>query len=339
MPVATKPWSNEFKLSAPKSGFTLQYFDTRTQEKQTKQSLSELSISRQLEDPIGDIPMEDVGAYIIGTIDIPETKVYQFTTASSSSMLRILIDKKIVFSNDNGSYFQIELPKGKHTLEIEYINNDEYSLEMRTSYNIPLPSFRYEKIRSEISPQTQEVWYVGIYDAYETNGKVEVSIPKSSKSISLVLSSYEAVVWNIQNPYNTPIRDIVISSFSPGTTLTGVTESTKVYLLQDSYNDLGTEIFPMVFSYLPQCYDYGDGEYYCEGSENPIADINQTIQKLYGKKLTGFYGNYSGSEKITLPGMILDEAGYKKVEAETLSILQEMEASKDTKDFNNMFDE
>ncbi len=69
---------------------------------------------------------------------------------------------------------------------------------------------------------------------------VEITLPQSDRPQVLFLSSYAAINWIINNPYNTELEAVIMNFFAPNSTVSneGDTFVIKAFDLSRNTNDL-----------------------------------------------------------------------------------------------------
>jgi hypothetical protein len=120
-----------------------------------------------------------------------------------------------------------------------------------------------------------EVYFFGAYEQDRQRGKITVNVGQPGKPVILVLTAYEGVIWEINDPNKQVLR--VIASGYKQPTVQGVGEKVKVDI--SSYTQKSKEYF---YLYSPK-----DPQY---------ARINDKVKSLTGKEITSFQGSYTGSE-------------------------------------------
>lgn len=329
-PVPSKKWQDEFNLVAPSSWFAAILFDTETWEQNNEFITDSISISESWS--VWNISsVNDLGAYFIWNIDIPTSWEYEFITSQSWAQTRIILDNKLISWQSNSSSTKLYLDKWEYTMEVEFINN-WHTVDLFVSYGVSVKDHSYDEVKEIVQTQKGEVWYVGVYETVWDWHELTLNIPKTSESISLVLTSYGVVNWKIKNSNAVNIRDVVFSSYEPGSTVSWVSDTTVVTKLKDREYDT----IPNIYQTKPECDNFG-GHFHCEYDIDAFQKLNAKIKELFWKELTGFAGDYE-EEVITLPWKILDNAEYEKIEEEYQEILDIKKQSEEKKDFNNMFD-
>jgi hypothetical protein len=182
------------------------------------------------------------------------------------------------------------VPKGRHTLEIEYVNNWHtvgFTASLRVLSDVPKTA-----TASEIKAiDHKEVWYAGVYESEATDKTIRL-VPKMSNTVSkiLILSSYSSVKWDASLLKNTGITAIIYNSQAPGSQVLNVPQGVAVF----------TGNIPYGYTLKASCPTNDRlGLMGCEGIDD-FTKIYSAITGLTTRPLTGFAGTYSVAE-LTLP--------------------------------------
>ena len=83
--------------------------------------------------------------------------------------------------------------------------------------------------------ENAEIIFISGYEAEENLGRVEVNIDRPHQKVLLVLSSYEAVDWEVVASPNTKIAGVLVSSYHPAT-VTSNLDSLAVFPVELPYS-------------------------------------------------------------------------------------------------------
>lgn len=314
----------------PDSGVHITYFDTTTKQvlkKETRDTLKIIGIGIQENLP----SPENLWVYAVWKIQILESGKYTFSLPSGWDNSRFILDKKLIFENGNEE-ITLFLEKGEYTYELEYICiwhvvdivfSWKKQAEIYTQSDI-------QKIFSLEDSSKYDVWYAGAYESGEFQGKIYLDIQKNDIPVILVLSSYSPVEWVVRNPYNTQIKAILFTGYTPGSEVNTWNTSIPVYELWKYFFD------DIVYEILPICY--GEvGYYHCEWNIQQLDRLNDFIEAMFGKTLKGFSGGYN-PDTLSLPEDILTETRYTEISQQQQKLFQDKEEANTPIDFENIFE-
>ncbi len=297
-PSTDTTWRTRFLPTGtpPLNSFKAYYFNTSQPTKvvATAQAAS-IDINYSWEAGPGfNIVSEDFGGYWIGDFVLTKDEEMVLDISQGRSETRVIIDKRLVYKGESNESVKIHVPKGRHTLEVEYVNNwhtVEFSASLRSVTDVP-KSISTSEIKNI---EHKEVWYAGVYESGATNKTIKL-VPKGDSSTSkiLFLSSYSSVKWDASLLKKTGIKAIVYSSYDPGAQVMNVPEGIVVY----------TGTLPYGYTLKASCPTNDRmGLMGCEGIDK-FTEVYGGITKLTTKSLTGFAGEYSPTE-LLLPGTVL----------------------------------
>lgn len=290
--TATSTWSSKFNIqesNLPPTGYKVIYFDRRNSAQTATKEDSKvvaLNLNWTHEDKYR-TDMEHLGVYWIGKKDFPEKGNYKFTISPGWSRARLLIDKKVVFEATNTGNMLIELEKGEHLIEIEFLSAVGTPQLDFTIISETEAVAREKQSESDAFIPGIPVWYVGIYESSKPT--LEVILPENKGDVTLILNSYEVTKWNIIPAKGTKVLSILVSSFNPGSEVFGMDASTKVVYAKDSIG--------ILYEIYPKCPVYRTGpSFYCENLHDyktVFARIRQFSKDAYISTFTGTYSTSS----------------------------------------------
>ena len=246
------------------------------------------------------IDSKDFGAYWVGDFIFKKDTKMQINISQSWAKTRVIIDNLIVYQGDNNAQIPFVFKKGKHKIEVEYINNwhtTDFSVVIMPYHK----RYNLKELKTKLSlGKDINVWYAGIYESSSKDHSVEVNLKKSDKPVVILLQSYETTKWKINNKFNDKISAIIVGESKPGSQVIANIPKSLIYFSN----------FKLGYSELyPKCSCYAS-IFHCEGGS--IIDTNRRILSILDKKADGFSGKYS-TKSITLPNIILDAKKYSEL--------------------------
>ena len=332
LPDISQTWGKNLNPSGkvPEKGVDIIYFDITTKQILKKENRDTLKIvgiwiEQNLPSP------SNLGVYAVGKINIPESGEYVFSLPSWWNSSRFMIDKKLVFEKWSEE-ITLYLEKWEHSIELEYICK-WHVVDIILSWKKKTQIYSLSDIQ-KIFPSSllegSEIWYAGAYESGESEWKVYIDVQKSTKPVILILSSYASVEWVIQNPYKTQIQAIFYTWYDPGSIVDTQENLTTVYELDRYFFE------DIIYEILPVCYDIG-WDYHCEGNISQLNQLNESIERMLGKKINGFSGGYS-PERLSLPQDILSEARYIEISEEQNILYESQKKATTPLDFESLFE-
>ncbi|WP_373036848.1 hypothetical protein [Sulfurimonas sp.] len=244
------------------------------------------------------IDSKDFGGYWVGNFTYKKTEDMQISISQSWAKTRIIIDGMVIYEGTNNGQVPFTFTKGKHKIEVEFINNWHTTNFM---VNIQKKEKKYtsKEIKKELKRHTSknsDVFFVGVYESKKNNQTITLKIAKHSKPVILVLSSYDSVGWIIKNPHKVKIEAIVYSAHKPGVEVKGdISDSTPIL----AYNGrIGS------YSMEKRCSCINGGAVFnCDGQNG--LDTIRTIENLTLKKMFGYSVEY-GADTFIVPNTLLN---------------------------------
>jgi len=301
------------------------YFNTASQKVLQTTSQDTISILRA-----GGFNTKDFWAYFVGGIDITSSDIYEFFLSESWSSSRVILDgKEILRTGKDTVALQLE-PK-KYKLEVEYLNTwhvGDLAVRYSQKRNIYTMEEAKAKLASIARIDDLEVWYTWAYESTNPDYRIPVVLKPTSNPVVLMLGSYSTVDWEISNPSNVDIKAVIYAGYEPWIKVSWWLSSSVPVIKLDTYF--------YTYKVLPDCREMIWSMYYCEWSEKDFNKILDISTDLLGKKPTGFSGKY-GSSLFTIPEMVLDTAGYAKIQSDLDAIERKKKEFNDKKNMNNVF--
>lgn len=230
------------------------------------------------------------GAYWVGKLKFSSPVTKQISVSQSWAKSRILIDGEIVFDESNSSKtFSHEFSSGEHVMEVEFINN-WHTVEYKVTVDDAVDTIEESQVSEYISGGGKipsKLYYVGLYESASKDTSVNVTLPRTGKSVVLWLTSYEAVDWNIESPDK--VSTVIVSSYAPGSRVRGASVARVVRVGRA----LG------IHSETKRCSCVA-GDFHCEDHQD-LEDVAQKLRSMTNMELTGYAMKYSASELSIQP--------------------------------------
>jgi hypothetical protein len=172
------------------------------------------------------IPSESFRAIWNGSIDVAEKDQTIYANFDVSwSDVKYSIDGVVVEEWKNeAKTIPKKLSVGNHTIKIEYSNHWH-----TTGFNVSFTRnaiHSKESVKKLLSPEltnSTKILIGSVYQSSDLFNKILIKLANQTGSVVLVLTSYHAVTWKIENPNNVKILGIVYSSAHPASMVEGVT--------------------------------------------------------------------------------------------------------------------
>jgi hypothetical protein len=253
------------------------------------------------------IKSEDFAAYYFGSFKFEKTTVKEISVSQSWADTKIYIDEFLVFDGKNNNQsFVYEFTPGTHTMEVEYQNNwhtvgfSVQILDTQQTYNLQQSADLVNKNLSDYN-----LFYVGAYESNDRNGDITLNMTDQNKPAVLLVSSYEAINWNIIGSGASQVKYIIYNSYSPKSSFSGNTKDIKFLPISD--RDL-----PYEYSVTPRC---GGGS--CE--DKGLVKIHSKIKSIFNKEISGFSGSYNPTY-LNVPEQTISPDDWIKYENEANQI-------------------
>ena len=272
-----------------------------------------------------DIKSEDFEGYWVGQFRYDKPTRVDVTVDQSWSQTRIVIDRKLVYEGGSNARVPFLFSPGLHTVEVEYINN-WHTTRLSVAFaeaTEPVAPGELRARLAELAPANAVVQFAAVYESGARDNVVTLNLAPSRVPVVLVLSSYSAVRWVINNPDQVDLRAIVYGSYAPGARVQASGRDGKVKLVPVQ-GGLGS------YDTAPRCHCVG-GLFHCEGGS--LATTVQTLSSLLGFPVTGFAGEYS-PKALLLPAITvtpelmadaratLERLGQERSECRKTTVLQ-----------------
>lgn len=258
------------------------------------------------------IPSNNFAAYWVGDFVFESPVEKEINLRVSWSEYRLIIDGMEVSKSVNKSTITpYHFTKGKHRIELEYINNYGSTDFMMTIYD-KRSLLETNKIKEKL-PENYLLFYAGLYESARFNNSLQLVFKeKYDTPIVLLLHSYGNIHWKIYPKGNT-IHSIFVSSSRQGS-LVDIKDkqTTQVNYLKDFSG-------PTSLRKKCKCLNHSA---FCAGSE--VSKFSHTINNIFNHHLDGFATLYPRdrlkNKPMLIPEVFLDQ------ETEALILKEEQKA-------------
>jgi len=309
------------KENIPSGKFRAFYIDTHNPKKViATEVVPDIAIS-YIYDKFHGIDSSSFGGYWVGEFEFAQDTKKMIYISHSQSTTRIIIDGYIIFDNNHKNGVAYNFTKGKHTIEVEYINRwhtTHLSVKIMDKIN-KLKKDEIIKRLKNLTTDDTNFNYVGVYESKDNNNSIHLKLEKSPKPIVLLLQSYKAVIWDIDNSNGVKIEAIVINSSKPEAEIRGDIDGVEILYSQRQVGNGYKSGLPKDDKRGCKCIS---GHYTCSESRSFMA--NEIPSKL-GKKISGFSGKYA-TKYLTVPEIFMTPEIYEQIEQSNAKI-REMEKS------------
>lgn len=210
-------WFSRMNDTVPAQGFKAYYF---TQDSIGKPVASEtvphIAINYPYE-TFHNINAEKFAALWVGNITVPTDTLMDMQYDLSQADLRIRVDGKIVHErtvkdgqNDHNpaDRFDLLLSKGKHQIEVEYINHWHtvgFALHPQPK-QLAAPDSEAQAL---VNNPNYAVIRAEVYESSKLDSSLKTALPSSDKPVVLLLKSHDSVFWQIEQG-DTDIKAVII---------------------------------------------------------------------------------------------------------------------------------
>lgn len=317
----------------PKNKFKAFYINTNNPKKVIASDIVDSVNINYVSNKFHKIKSEDFGAYWVGEFVYKKKQEVQIGISQSWAKSRIIIDGMVVYEGSNNHTMPYTFTKGKHKIEVEYVNNwhtTDFKVVIKAKEKIYNKVELQKELKKYSTKKAQLIFVSVSKSADKKNQSVVLKIAKSSKPIILAINSYHSVNWVIKNPHKVKIQAIVYASRKIGTSFSGdIKKSTPILKYIDTIGS---------YSMKKRCSCINGGAVFlCDGKN--ALDVLAKVQKIMDKKVFA-YSYKKRAEVLMVPSILFDAKAKKRLKLEILDIKnQEKECRKKSNpEFENMFD-
>ncbi len=289
------------KAQIPTGKFKAVYFDSREPKKIIFSEVVDRVAINYIYDQFHKIDSGHFGGYWVGYLEFDRDEKMAINLSFSNSKIRVIVDGYEVYKGRRGGVIPFNFSKGKHKIEIEYLNG-WHTTELNVKIFPFIEFLTINEIKEKldkIDMKNVDFWYVGVYESRAKDSSITLKIKKSQKPVILLLQSYSAVNWKIENPKKTNIKRVVLNSSSPIATVEGVDASKVIY---------SKDMVGYGYRMKPNC-SCVNGMFHCEGG---TFKGYAPVPKRFNKKIKGFSGKYS-TKSLVVPEIEIDSARWQRI--------------------------
>lgn len=182
----------------------------------------------------GGIASENFGGYWIGTFTLAKDQDMEVRIAQSWAATRVVIDGREVFDGENqNDSIPVRLAAGKHTMEVEYVNN-WHTVGMSVGL-FPATSGSADTLAA-LQKAGAETWRVSVYESGNADNSILLKLPSGNYGpVILYVNSYDTVHWDMSGVPAHAIDAIVIGSYTKTANAIHVPEGTTVVYSNNEY--------------------------------------------------------------------------------------------------------
>lgn len=313
---AKTTWGKQLnpKNEVPENVFKAFYINTKYPNKIVASEYADKVSINYSYDKFHGIRSQNFGAYWVGDFTYDKETKQEISVSQSWSKTRIIIDGTVIYEGGNNTKMPYTFSKGKHRIEIEYINNwhtTEFMVIIKPEEKIHTAK-EVKQILADKSSKESKVLYAAVYESQNIVQSIELDLKKQDVPVVLLLNSHSTVEWVIENPWKVKIEAIIYSSHSPGVEIKG--DVPKGIPIIASEKHIGT--------YKTKQNCVCDGVIFSCSGGNGLKMI-EGIEALTDKKVLGFSSQY-GAKSLRVPETLIT----KKWKAEQKEAAIEVESQR-----------
>ncbi len=306
---AKNRWFERFSIKkVPTGSYSAFYFNSNEPSRVIKKSNVAYPAVNYSHDkfPGHKLASEDFAAYWVGDFIFDEEVEKVLNLRVSWSEYRLIIDGyEVSKGNKSGAIVPYVFSKGKHRIEVEYLNNYGATDFTMTMYD-KREYLETKAIKNNL-PDDYILLYVGLYESDNFDNSLEVKLQEQySKPVVLLLSSYGNIYWKI-DASNNDLKTIFVASSSHGSVVNMKNQqTTSIHHLKNfrGENSLGIK-----------CRCSSTYDIYCEGKS--LTQFDAKISNIFNHKLDGYSTLYPKerfkNKTLLVPKVSLNKKGRKKI--------------------------
>ncbi|MDD3343605.1 MAG: hypothetical protein PHR87_08535 [Sulfurospirillaceae bacterium] len=244
----------------------------------------------------------------VGDFTFDKQSLKNIVLSISWAKAKVIVDGNVIFEGEHSTTLPYTFSKGKHRIEVEYINNYgqvDFLCDIQDSTQEIDTSFK-----TLLTPKTK-IYTVGLYGGWRNDHGLDLWLEKTDAPVVLFVASYHATHWNIKNAKT--LKAVVYNSHNPGSSVK--TDNANVKIFHDATLQYASRLMPF-------CYERP--VVHCENKDAFKHSIAY-IEKLTGKKPDGFSSievptlsttrlkKLDNTQDISVPQVLLDASMYEKI--------------------------
>jgi hypothetical protein len=295
---------------APLGKFKAVYIDTHEPKKIVASEIVEQIGVNYPYNKFHNIKSSNFGGYWVGSLKVEKETKKMIYVSQSNATTRVIIDGYVVYDGSYQGGVPFTFTKGVHKIEVEHLNR-WHTTELNIKIIDKVEKYTIPKIKEKLTPvvgKRTEFVYVGVYESEKKDSKITLKVQKSKSPIVLLLQSYSAVTWVLDNYVKTDIQAIIINSHSPEATIQGDIQNIPVLYSKSPLGHGYTSGLPTKRTGNCTCLS---GHYTCGSSGGFRAGM---IPQEFAKIIRGFSGKYAASI-LAVPQLRMSDEKYKEIES------------------------
>lgn len=282
----------------PLNKFRAYYFDEQTAGIVRHSEIVDRPAANFVRDDFHNINAESFGAYWIGYFEFKEETPMSIYVYQSRAESRILIDGEDIYDTASNKKkpekrWDYTFAAGKHKIEVQYLSN-YFSVSFLVNMLPQSTLYNDVTLKEDLgSIPSPSVMYCGAYESDQFDMSVGINLRPSNRPLILFLSSYQPIIWRLDNFKGSHLDTIVVSSLRQGSSVVNMPAGVKLRYYEN---------LPYVYKLVSKGSSSGN-------KKNTFKNLAYKIQSLTGYKPDGFSGKY-GLRSVTIPETVLGEAEY-----------------------------
>ena len=231
------------------------------------------------------IPGENFAIYWVGRLHVPQTGRYQFGVVQrGQGQARVSIDRRVIKEGDAAIIPDIELRRGDHIVEIEFLNNEAEQIGFYLTTRPRMPLYSAQTLAGalkDLKLPADTVVYAAITEYVDINSRSELHIRADGRPYILFLPLGPRN-WDIRTDDNPP--QAVILCHKPSDIRIDGKEAQQPQLLQWD-EGIAYRALERLRDSTPDCYcAAGSGDFKC--NHDGFADFGAFAAQI--KTWTGY---------------------------------------------------
>ena len=297
-PKAESTWGDTLNPggTVPAQGYAAYYIN----QKNPRQTIAQENVTsiamNYAWDKFHGIPSEQVGAYWVGRLHVPQKALYYISGDLSWAKMRVLLDKHIIIEGEGNT--SLELDAGDYLLEVEYLNN-WHTVGFHFAITPAVTELDEEALPAIIAaqklPADTVTYAVGVYESASRDNHILLQAPAGDTPYILLLGSYNAVQWDISG--RAPALVIYNGAWHSSSVRSDGGNTPLLAWKGNIDHDLGEQ--------KPRGCSCHGGHFHCEGSGNTLGEFAERVRTMTAFPLAGYSGKYS-TDALNIPEIVIN---------------------------------
>lgn len=253
------------------------------------------------------------GGYWVGKLAFGQKTQKVFYLAQSNSTTRIIVDGYVLYDGRGNAEIPYTFTKGTHTIEVEFLNK-WHTTQLSVKLFDKIKKLDTQALKKSLQPlvtaQTR-FYYAGVYESRRKDQSITLTIEKIDAPIILLLQSYDAVTWVVNNPYKVPIKAIILHSTHPQAEVKGALGGAKIFYASHRLTVGNGYRFGLPKNRSTKGCMCVSGHFTCQ----KVAAFDASyVPAMFNKKVYGFSGKY-GTDALKVPEILINSKAYDEIKA------------------------